>query len=94
MQEWERAVRANNEAVRKMKDAEKRAPLENAVAYLVVAGAISFVGFIGLIVLAGVSTGITNGPDGRSGSEERIIPGLEITGSEYQRRQNCLIFGC
>lgn len=77
-----------DEAQEKMKEAERRAPFE-------IAAVLSVIAVVVVMAWSAFASWVNNNkPHAYSPSTEKTIPGLGITASEYQRRSNCLNFGC
>lgn len=81
------SIRQSYEAIEKMKEADRRAPFE-------IAAVLSVIAVVVVMAWGAFANWVNNQPDVYRPSTERAIPGLGITASEYQRRSNCLQFGC
>lgn len=80
-------IRRIDEAQEKMKEAERRAPFE-------IAAVLSVIAVVVVMAWSAFASWVNSQPDVSRPSAEREIPGLGITASEYQRRSDCLNFGC
>ncbi len=81
------AIRKFDEASKKMKEAERRAPFE-------IAAVLSVIAVVVVMAWSAFADWVNRQPDYYRQSDEKTIPGLGITASEYQRRSDCLNFGC
>lgn len=70
---------------------ERKADIE---AKLIVFGTLSAIAVVVVMAWNGFVNWVNSQPDVYRPSAEREIPGLGITASEYQRRSDCLNFGC
>lgn len=87
MEESDRIDREFDEANKNIKEAERRAPFE-------IAGVLSVIAVVVVMAWSAFANWVNSQPDSYRQSDEKTIPGLGITASEYQRRSDCLNFGC